>query len=227
METMIKTGKASETRERILNAAMRLFLEEGYEKATMRKIAQAAGLTPGATYYYFATKQHIIFHYYEASYEEHLRVCRDILEAEKKLAKRISAVIRTHIEVAQPFHEVSKELFKIASDPTHDLSPFSEASRPLRDKNIAMFREVISGAEEKITPALSEKLPELLWLHKIGIILYWVHDISPQQKKTYHLINRSATIIGKLVAAYRVPMLRNFMDEMINLVGEFKPQTRN
>ena len=39
--------KARETRRRILDAALGLFLKEGYEKATMRSIARKAGVTPG------------------------------------------------------------------------------------------------------------------------------------------------------------------------------------
>lgn len=218
-----KSMKATETKQRILEVAMKLFLEKGFEKATMRKIAELAHLTPGATYYHFQTKQHIIFHYYEQSYEDQLEASWHILQKEDNLEARIAGVIKAHINVAQPFHEVSKELFKIASDPEHALSPFSAESKPLRDKNIASFEEVIDGARERIPSILRPKLPELLWLYKIGIILYWVHDNSPEQVKTYQLIDKSANIVVKLIKAYKVPMLRRFMDEMINLVGEFKP----
>ena len=218
-----KYAKAIETRQRILEVAMKLFLEEGYEKATMRKIARLANLTPGATYYHFQTKQHIIFHYYEQSYEDQIEASQAVLERESGLEGRIAGVIKAHIDVAQPFHEVSKELFKIASDPEHVLSPFSKESKPLRDRNIASFEAVIDGAREGIPTALRPKLPELLWLYKIGIILYWVHDNSLNQEKTYRLIDKSASIVVKLIKAYKVPMLRRFMDEMISLVGEFKP----
>ncbi len=218
-----KHMKAAETRQRILDVAMKLFLKEGFERATMRKIAQLANLSLGATYYYFRTKQHIIFHYYEQSHEDQLQASHEVLLRETSLETRIAGVIKAHIDVAQPFHELSKELFKIASDPEHALSPFSKESKPLRDKNIASFEEVIDGARENVPAALRPKLPELLWLYKIGIILYWVHDTSANQAKTYRLIDKSASIVVKLVKAYKVPMLRRFMDEMIGLVAEFKP----
>lgn len=50
-----------EMRERICAAAMRLFLEEGFEQTSMRRIADAIGYSPGAIYSYFEDKDEILF----------------------------------------------------------------------------------------------------------------------------------------------------------------------
>lgn len=47
----------TDTHERILPAAMKEFLEKGYEKATMREIAAAAGLSAAGLYRHFADKE--------------------------------------------------------------------------------------------------------------------------------------------------------------------------
>ena len=52
-----KTGKSEQTRALILETAMRLFQERGYDKTTMRAIAQEAGVSVGNAYYYFASKE--------------------------------------------------------------------------------------------------------------------------------------------------------------------------
>ena len=39
----------TETHERIIPAAMKIFLEKGFEKATMREIAEEAGITAAGT----------------------------------------------------------------------------------------------------------------------------------------------------------------------------------
>ncbi len=44
------------TRERIVSCAGRLFAERGFESASMRDIARAAGITPGAVYKHFESK---------------------------------------------------------------------------------------------------------------------------------------------------------------------------
>ncbi|MGZ7031280.1 MAG: TetR family transcriptional regulator, partial [Thermoanaerobaculia bacterium] len=42
--SMTRTVKAEETRERILDAALRLFREHGFDETTMRDIASEAGV---------------------------------------------------------------------------------------------------------------------------------------------------------------------------------------
>ncbi len=49
--------RGEETRARIIAAAMRVFGEEGYARASTRQIADAAGVTPPALQYYFDGKE--------------------------------------------------------------------------------------------------------------------------------------------------------------------------
>ena len=51
------TPKALRTRERILEAALRLFAERGYEATTMRDVAREAGASLGLAYRYFGSKE--------------------------------------------------------------------------------------------------------------------------------------------------------------------------
>lgn len=47
----------TQTHQKILPAAMAEFLDKGFEKATMREIAQAAGITAAGLYRHFADKE--------------------------------------------------------------------------------------------------------------------------------------------------------------------------
>lgn len=51
--------KSEQTRERIVDAAYRLFIERGYSATSMRDISLGAGVTVGAIYNHFATKEAI------------------------------------------------------------------------------------------------------------------------------------------------------------------------
>ena len=55
-ESMQKSSNQS-SEERILNEAMRLFLERGYHGTSIDDITQAAGLTKGALYWHFKSKE--------------------------------------------------------------------------------------------------------------------------------------------------------------------------
>jgi AcrR family transcriptional regulator len=49
-----------DTRERILDIAMDLFIEQGYDKTSLRQIADRLGFTQAAIYYHFAAKEDIL-----------------------------------------------------------------------------------------------------------------------------------------------------------------------
>ncbi len=51
--------KSEETRARIIETAHRLFVDHGYSATSMRDISQGAGVTVGAIYNHFATKEAI------------------------------------------------------------------------------------------------------------------------------------------------------------------------
>src|SRR5271167_2411136 len=57
----------SSTRERILDIALELFTEQGYDKTSLRDIAERLGTTKAALYYYFERKEDILL-------ELHLRL---------------------------------------------------------------------------------------------------------------------------------------------------------
>jgi AcrR family transcriptional regulator len=58
---------ASSTRERILDIALELFTEQGYDKTSLRDIAERLGTTKAALYYHFERKEDILL-------ELHLRL---------------------------------------------------------------------------------------------------------------------------------------------------------
>ncbi|RSS60751.1 TetR/AcrR family transcriptional regulator [Streptomyces sp. WAC06614] len=48
------------TRQRIQDIALELFAEQGYEKTSLREIAERLGVTKAALYYHFKTKEEIL-----------------------------------------------------------------------------------------------------------------------------------------------------------------------
>jgi AcrR family transcriptional regulator len=48
------------TRERILDVALNLFIEKGFDKTSLREIAEQLGVTKAALYYHFASKEDIL-----------------------------------------------------------------------------------------------------------------------------------------------------------------------
>ncbi len=59
IRTKKRYGKTEETRQRILEESMKLFLEQGYEKTTTRQILQRVGILNGSLYNIYRNKEAI------------------------------------------------------------------------------------------------------------------------------------------------------------------------
>jgi AcrR family transcriptional regulator len=71
-----KERERKEMQERILKAALELFVREGFEATTIRRIAEAIEYTPGAIYAYFKDKDEIFYELHNVAFShllEHMQ----------------------------------------------------------------------------------------------------------------------------------------------------------
>jgi len=223
-ESSAPTTKSEQTRALILETAMRLFQERGYDKTTMRAIAQEAGVSVGNAYYYFAGKEHLIQGFYDRIAAEHQVAVRDVLARESDLEARLAGVLKVWLDIAQPYHEFAVQFFKNAADPDSPLSPFSPESEHARVEAIAVHREVLRGATRtKVPEELRDILPELMWLSQMGLVLYWIFDRTEGRERSYRLAERGARITARGVSLARFRVLRPLVREVHELFTDFLP----
>jgi AcrR family transcriptional regulator len=60
-----KRQRRGDTRQRIQDVALELFAEQGYEKTSLREIAEHLDVTKAALYYHFKTKEEILVSIFE------------------------------------------------------------------------------------------------------------------------------------------------------------------
>jgi AcrR family transcriptional regulator len=58
----------TDTRDRIEKAAIRLFVEQGVTETSVRDIARAVGLSEGALYRHFVSKEQLVWAVFERHY---------------------------------------------------------------------------------------------------------------------------------------------------------------
>src|SRR5438093_13367091 len=91
------TPKAEETGLRILESALALFRQEGFDTATMRDIAAKAGVATGAAYYYYPSKDAIVMDFYQRSCAEMQPKIEAALEGAHGLENRLRELIRVKL----------------------------------------------------------------------------------------------------------------------------------
>jgi AcrR family transcriptional regulator len=85
----------SETRQRLLQAAMDEFAHQGYTRANINRISESAGLAKGTVYNYFSSKQALMLTLIAEVGKSHLdfiagQICQEI-DAAKRLERFYSA----------------------------------------------------------------------------------------------------------------------------------------
>jgi AcrR family transcriptional regulator len=201
------TPKSEETRARILEAALATFRERGFERATMREIAEAAQVATGAAYYYFDSKDAIVMAFYARAQEELRPEVERLLQGARTFEARVRGIIEGKLAYFRPNRQLLGAL-TAHTDPTHPLSPFSDATQAVRDEDVARFEKAVEDSKVRLPKNIAPYLPRLLWLYQMGIILFWVYDASPGQRRTGVLLEKSLKMMVLTLRVAGMPFLR-------------------
>jgi AcrR family transcriptional regulator len=113
MATNAETARAAPdaaeppTRERILRSAATLFRTQGFAATTMRNVAGAAGLTPGALYWHFPSKEAILYDILVSLSDEWHAVVDEVMREptpRAKLASYVREQIHWELRLADEGH---------------------------------------------------------------------------------------------------------------------------
>jgi AcrR family transcriptional regulator len=201
------TAKSEETRGKILAAALHVFSERGFEAATMREVAAKAGVAVGAAYYYFDSKDAIVMAFYARTQDEMGPSVEEILSTSRTLEARLRGLIQQKLAYFAPNRALMGAL-SAHSNPEHPLSPFSKATAPIRERDIAYFARAIHDSKLRLPPSILPYLPRLLWLYQMGLILFWVYDPSPKQQRTEVLFSKTLSMMLMVFKLAGLPLLR-------------------
>lgn len=216
-----KTPKSEQTRALILETALRLFEERGFDKTTMRAIAQEAGVSVGNAYYYFASKEHLVQGFYDRLAEEHWNAALEAMDGVSDLGQRVRLTLTTWMDVAEPYHAFAAQFFKNAADPSSPLSPFSAESVAAREMVIELHRRVLAGSNLRYDAEIARIMPELLWMHHLAVVLYWAHDRTPRAERTRRLAERTSATVARAVKLSRFKVIRPLVREADAMIREF------
>jgi AcrR family transcriptional regulator len=209
---------SEETRRLILDTALALFRERGFEETTIRDIAARAGLSLGAAYYYFKSKDAIVGAYYAYVHDEHQARARAAFDKGGDLRDRLRAARHTKIDIMQDDRRLLRALFRYGGDPEHPLSWFGPATRERRQSSMDVFAQAIAG--ERLPEDVRDAAPTLLWTLHMGILLYFLYDDSPQQRRTRKLIDASVDFAVSVRRLATSPLLRPMRRRVMNILRE-------
>jgi AcrR family transcriptional regulator len=108
-----KTIMAPETYEKIISAAQRLFVQQGYTATSMRQVAEAAGIGKATIYHHFPDKQAILMallHRRTSRMEVALQLVRAETDPRRRIQVAAEASVEFLLESADILQIVRREI---------------------------------------------------------------------------------------------------------------------
>ena len=167
-------SRADETRERLLEAAVAAFAEQGFHGTTTRDIASAAGMSPAAVYVHHKSKEELLHLISRTGHERTLDLVRTAIASASDPASQLAAVVRTfavhHARAHTSARIVNYELAALSDDALREIK---QLRRAINDEIRALVeRGVQAGAFDTPNPSMAATA-----LLSLGIdIARWYRD---------------------------------------------------
>ncbi len=207
-------SKRDTTRRHLLACALALFGERGVEATTMRDIARAAGLSLGAAYYHFPSKEALVL----AFYERNQHAAEAIADAATGTTReRLGTIVHGKLATIQAQRGMLAAILPRLANPGDPLSAFSEQSRAIRARAIAILERGLAGTglpAEAIALAAAT-----LWLFELAAMLVFVTDDSPDQARTHGLVDDALDMIVPMLPFLATPMGRALCERATAALG--------
>lgn len=197
------TPKGERTREHILDTALGLFIEQGYDATTMREIAAAAECSLGLTYRYFARKEDLVLALYQRTANEQEVYVQSLSPA--PIADRF--VLAMHAKIAQiaPYRDAFGALFGAALTPNSGVAVLGDQTSDIRERIGESFYGLVRSATDAPRERQARQLATVLYALHLALLLFWLHDRSPDQQATDELIKLAHDTLALMRPLLRVP----------------------
>ena len=183
-----RQARAQETRRAILDSAVRLTRERGFDKVTIRDVCSAAGVTTGAFYHHFSCKEDLMnqgFSSLDAYMEEALAPYLD-----RPPMERLEALLRLYAQYMEDQGWETVALYygrRLADPAAASMSPQRFTLRAMLDCLTALDREGVLSPS--FTP---EWTAEFFFRHFRGVVVDWVlhrgsYPLWPKLAQDYQL----------------------------------------
>lgn len=140
---MQKQQPASDVKDRILNVARQLFIAKGYERTSIRDIADASGANVAHIKYYYVSKANLFEIIFDEAFEVLVKRVFATLNSDKPFYEMIEEWINTYYEILPEYPQI----------PIFILNEINHSPDVLVEK-------IIAKNPQKIFTKLSERMKE-------------------------------------------------------------------
>jgi AcrR family transcriptional regulator len=174
-----QSDRTRATQRKLLDAAKRIFAQQGFEAARLEDIAAGAGYTRGAFYANFESKEDIFFAIFEEWVRERIESLTSALRRHSEPVEKLAALRRHYAELATDRRLVlismEFKLFALRHPEAH--ARLRNRHRRIRASLAGLFSQIM-GALGKALPIAYTAAPACLSAVSQGLLLE--HMIDPK-----------------------------------------------
>ncbi len=169
---------SDDTRQNLLNAALRLFGERGYHATSLQDVIDAAGCSKGAFYHYFDSKEDLLLLFHDTFIDHLLEFAEGTAKEPGDPLDRLLAILRHHLESMSTFHDHMAVFHNEARFLTHEKFGLVQIKR---DRYELAVRGLVQEAIDRglLRPDLDAKLYSLAVLGVFNWAFRWYRPDGP------------------------------------------------
>ena len=205
-----RKDKSQAMREKILNTATQLFIQKGSEKTSMQDIAQTAGISKGAIYHHFKSKDEIVLAVIRSRQELMEEEMKQWFKATENLTGReqLQAILKSNLE-----SQTARAIDGIVDEYEQDAGFILTMMRDNLRIGAPLVSDIIKKgmADGSIQTQYPDQTAEVFLL----LVNFWMHGIvfeSDPEKlpERFHFLQFMMTSVGMDI----------FTDELLQLFSQ-------
>lgn len=193
-------SRSEETRERVLDAALSLFNEQGVDKATTNHIAAAAGISPGNLYYHYKNKEEIIRSLVTQRLQPAIEAVWHFADDPTPTLSELHRALSQQFELFWRFRFIRDNLALMRSDPL-----FAQGFCTIYQERIAQYEDMAKRMQQnglidrQLDNTTLHNLVEICWL----VTSSWLsHLEATNTPTTPESIQRGADLVLLILKPY-------------------------
>lgn len=194
-----KEREAQEMRDKIINAAMKLFVEKGFEETSIRQIAKSIEYSPAALYRYFTNKDELFYVVHDCVFDLLYAHLKPIEQIEHPV-ERMTAMGRKYLEFALN-NQAYYELLFVQKSPMNTDMTDDEWSCAMKTFGL-LESSVKDCIDQGYFPDRDVHTTTLTcWSHMHGMITLYFRErmkMYPEEHRL-HLIHQSVSMMMELL----------------------------
>lgn len=190
----VSKQKKAETRQKLVQAAIDLFSEQGFENTTMKAIARKAEVGDATIYKYFASKDKLVLAFYQLRAEQTIEKLWEIDTEDYDLHEQLQLLIDLYLESLLPDREFvidsAKKVLSAQSFMTSETPPIRQEFSGV----INQFLDQAEACDEIPYFHYRGMIVGMINEYLMGVLLYWLKDESDEFSDTTQMVDLSLTL---------------------------------